>query len=254
MATDQPLMLARPFRSPHHTISDAGLIGGGQVPRPGEVSLAHNGVLFLDELAEFRKQVLEVMRQPMEDGEVTIARAAQTIRFPARFMLAAAMNPCPCGYLGDQQHECSCGAVQIQRYLTRLSGPLLDRIDMHVEVPPVPVTQLREMGKQESSAKIRKRVNDARELQRQRFIEQDTVFSNSQMSASGVEQHCMLGANSQLLLDRGVEQLGLSARAYHRILKIARTIADLDGKNSIGSNHIAEAIGYRRSPLTLTAG
>ncbi len=243
---DTPLMVSRPFRAPHHTISDAGLIGGGQTPRPGEVSLAHNGVLFLDELPEFRKHVLEVMRQPLEDGIVTIARAANTLQFPARFMLVAAMNPCPCGYMGDFKRPCSCSPAQIRRYRSRLSGPLLDRIDLHVEVPPVRVEELEETAEGESSAVVRRRVNRARLIQRRRFDSLGGVFCNAGMGARLVREYCLVGGESSRLLRRAVEQLGLSARAYTRILKIARTIADLDDSPDIATPHIAEAIQYRR--------
>jgi magnesium chelatase family protein len=243
---DLPLMVIRPFRSPHHTISDAGLIGGGHIPRPGEVSLAHNGVLFLDELPEFRKNVLEVMRQPLEDGNVTIARAATSLRFPASFMLVAAMNPCPCGFLGDKVKECSCTAVQVQRYRSRLSGPLLDRIDMHVEVPPVQVQEISSRQPGESSKDIRERVNRARGLQQHRFSSLTFVHSNAQMGSRQIKEFCQLDSESNTLLNNAIDRLGLSARAYHRILKIARTIADLAGAERITSSHVAEAIQYRR--------
>ncbi len=247
-----PLLVTRPFRSPHHTVSDAGLIGGGQIPRPGEVSLAHNGVLFLDELPEFKKQVLEVLRQPLEDGTVTIARAATSLSFPARFMLVAAMNPCPCGYLGDRVHHCTCTPLQIQRYRSRLSGPLLDRIDMHLEVPAVQVKDLIVESSGESSTVIRERVNRARNRQRQRFSGSSSIHCNAQMSAKEVKRHCKLDTASAQLLNLSINRLGLSARAYHRILKIALTIADLAGDASLTTTHLAEAIQYRsldRSPL-----
>jgi magnesium chelatase family protein len=243
---DLPLMVTRPFRSPHHTISDAGLIGGGQIPRPGEVSLAHNGVLFLDELAEFRKNVLEVMRQPLEDGTVTIARAATSLKFPASFMLVAAMNPCPCGFLGDKVKECTCTPVQVQRYRSRLSGPLLDRIDLHVEVPPVRVEDLAQARGGESSVVLRKRVNRARRIQHKRFASLPVVYCNARMGSGQVKEFCALNPESTTLLNRAVDTLGLSARAYHRILKIARTIADLAGVESLEMPHVAEAIQYRR--------
>ncbi|WP_457574840.1 YifB family Mg chelatase-like AAA ATPase [Desulfolithobacter sp.] len=241
-----PLLVNRPFRSPHHTISDAGLIGGGQMPRPGEVSLAHNGVLFLDELPEFRKHVLEVLRQPLEDGAVTISRAATSLRFPARFMLVAAMNPCPCGYLGDARKECTCSPVHIQRYRARISGPLLDRIDMHIEVPPVRLEDMHGQQPGDSSVVIRDRVNRARRIQRHRFQETGPVFCNAQMRPAQLREHCHLGNEAAALLRRSIEALGLSARAYNRILKIGRTIADLDGSHSITESHIAEAVQYRR--------
>ncbi len=243
---DLPLMTTRPFRSPHHTISDAGLIGGGQIPRPGEVSLAHNGVLFLDELPEFRKNVLEVMRQPLEDGTVTIARAAMSLQFPARFMLVAAMNPCPCGHRGDTRKECSCNPVQIQRYQSRLSGPLLDRIDMHVEVPPVPVREITQTRDSTSSFTIRQRVNQARAVQQQRFKKIKTLHCNAQMGSKHLSKYCELCSESTRLVQQSMENLGLSARAFHRILKIARTIADIESSENIALAHVAEAIQYRR--------
>ncbi len=243
---DTPLMVTRPFRAPHHTISDAGLIGGGHNPRAGEVSLAHNGVLFLDELPEFRKHVLEVMRQPLEDGHVTIARASGSIRFPAKFMLVAAMNPCPCGYLGDSVKPCTCSAVQVQRYKSRISGPLLDRIDIHVEVPPVMVKDLTEMAEGESSAAIKKRVNKARLVQQKRFAGEIDVHCNAQMGSKLLKKYCSVDKASEDLLHKAIERLGLSARAYSRIIKIARTIADLSGSEDICSVHIGEAIQYRR--------
>jgi magnesium chelatase family protein len=241
-----PLLVTRPFRAPHHTISDAGLIGGGQIPRPGEVSLAHNGVLFLDELPEFRKHVLEVMRQPLEDGMVTIARAAASLRFPADFMLVAAMNPCPCGFLGDKVKDCKCSPMQVQRYRSQLSGPLLDRIDMHVEVPPVPVQEISSRNAGEPSAAIRERVNRARRLQQARFAKISSVTCNARMSPRQIEAFCPLDAAGSSLLKSALERLGLSARAYHRIIKIARTIADLAEAGQISSAHVAEAVQYRR--------
>lgn len=243
---DTPLMVTRPFRAPHHTISDAGLIGGGQVPRPGEVSLAHNGVLFLDELPEFRKNVLEVMRQPLEDGHVTIARAATSLRFPASFMLVAAMNPCFCGYWGHPTKECTCTPVQVQRYRSRLSGPLLDRIDIQVEVPPVRVKDIDQSREGERSQTIRERVNAARKRQVLRFDGCENIFCNAQMGSKLVGEFCPLDDASTRLLHQAIDRLGLSARAYHRTIKISRTIADLEGENNITSTHIAEAIQYRR--------
>lgn len=241
-----PLMVHRPFRSPHHTISDAGLIGGGQIPRPGEVSLAHNGVLFLDELPEFRKHVLEVMRQPLEDGFVTISRAAASLKFPARFMLAAAMNPCTCGFFGDPNKECSCSPVQRQRYTGRLSGPLLDRIDLHLEVPPVRMEDLEKAEVGEDSAAIRRRVNAVRLIQKNRFSGLTSVYCNAQMGAKLIKKFCHLDEAGTRLLRQAVEKLGLSARAYTRIIKIARTVADLDHVENILSAHVAEAVQYRR--------
>ena len=240
-----PLLVTRPFRAPHHTVSDAGLIGGGQYPRPGEVSLAHNGVLFLDELPEFKKQVLEVLRQPLEDGTVTIARAATSLNFPARFMLVAALNPCPCGYLGDSFRSCTCTPIQVQRYRSRLSGPLLDRIDMHVEVPSVPVKDLLGQPQGESSLTIRQRVNQARERQRARFADVPALYCNAQMSAKDVKRFCRLDMACAGLLNLSITRLGLSARAYHRICKIALTIADLAGESTLTPAHIAEALQYR---------
>jgi len=238
------VMTTRPFRSPHHTVSDAGLIGGGVIPRPGEVSLAHNGVLFLDELPEFRKNVLEVLRQPLEDGEVTIARAQIACTFPARFMLVAAMNPCPCGYRGDPKHACSCSRQAIQRYWSKISGPLLDRIDIHVEVPSVQWRDLTGIADGETSGTIRARVNAARKVQLER-LSATGLFCNAQMRSALIKKHCRLDNQSMSFLERAVEKLGLSARAYHRILKIARTIADLEGSENIQSSQVAEAIQYR---------
>ncbi len=238
------MMMRRPFRSPHHTVSDAGLIGGGMTPRPGEVSLAHNGVLFLDEMPEFRKNVLEVLRQPLEDGEVTISRAQISITFPARFMLIAAMNPCSCGYRGDPKHSCQCSQQLIQRYWGKISGPLLDRIDIHIEVPAVEWKDLTEVTDGESSMKIRERVNSARKIQLQRFS-RTSIFCNAQMKAGLIKKHCDLDASSLKHLEKAVDKLGLSARAYHRVLKIARTIADLDSADRIQNHHVSEAIQYR---------
>jgi magnesium chelatase family protein len=240
------LVNARPFRTPHHTISDIGLIGGGQIPKPGEVSTAHNGVLFLDELPEFKKSVLEVMRQPMEDGEVTVARAAYTVKFPARFLLVGAMNPCPCGHLGDPIHDCNCTSVQVQRYESRLSGPLLDRIDLHLDVPALSIDKLTDKNEGESSSDIKIRVMKARGIQQKRFYRRKTAYFNSQMRPGDLKKYCKLDNQSQSLLENAVAKLGLSARAYHRVLKIARTIADLGESEQIVSEHIAEAVQYRR--------
>jgi magnesium chelatase family protein len=240
----QPLVTRRPFRSPHHTISDAGLIGGGHHPRPGEVSLAHNGVLFLDELPEFKKHVLEVLRQPLEDMRVTIARAASTLTYPASFMLVAAMNPCPCGYLGDPKHACRCTYPQIHRYRAKMSGPLLDRIDIHVDVPAVPHAHLLQDAQAEPSAAIRERVARARAVQSARFA-RSKIFCNAKMSSRLLRTHCRTDDDSRRLLESAIEKLGLSARAYNRVLKIARTIADLEGAADIAANHISEAIQYR---------
>jgi magnesium chelatase family protein len=240
------LVAQRPFRSPHHTISDAGLIGGGVVPRPGEVSLAHNGVLFLDELPEFPRNVLEVMRQPLEDRNVTIARASMSLSFPAAFMLAAAMNPCPCGYFNDKSRECHCTPPLIQRYVAKVSGPLLDRIDIHIEVPAVQYRELRGGAAAESSAIIRGRVLKARELQRERFAKaKEKIYANAQMGTRQIRAFCELGPDAEKLLERAMLQQGLTARAHDRILKVARTIADLEGQANLSVAHIAEAIQYR---------
>ena len=244
----------RPFRSPHHTISDAGLIGGGAIPRPGEVSLAHHGVLFLDELPEFKKNVLEVMRQPLEDGVVTIARAALSLTYPAQFMLVAAMNPCPCGYATDPNNECACSAQMIQRYMSRISGPLMDRIDIHIEVPTVPFHELAEKADGESSHHIQSRVQKAREVQLHRFKKSDNLFANAQMESQDLKYHCKLDNESIELLKTAMEKLGLSARAYDRILKVSRTIADLENVENINSGHISEAIQYRSLDRQLWLG
>ncbi len=244
LGSNGSLMGVRPFRSPHHTVSDAGLIGGGMIPKPGEVSLAHNGVLFLDELPEFRKNVLEVLRQPLEDGHVTISRAQMAVTFPARFMLVAAMNPCPCGYRGDPKHQCTCSKQAIQRYWSRISGPLLDRIDIHIEVPTVQWRDLTRANEGETSKVIRERVVTARRIQLER-LRKFGIFSNAQMSPRLLKKMCPLDQQSMSVLERAIETLGLSARAYHRVLKISRTIADLEGSPDIGSRHVAEAIQYR---------
>jgi magnesium chelatase family protein len=249
------LVSVRPFRAPHHTISDAGLIGGGIIPRPGEVSLSHNGVLFLDELPEFPRNVLEVMRQPLEDGNVTIARASMSLTFPARFMLAAAMNPCPCGYHGSGQRECPCSPTMIQRYVSKISGPLMDRIDIHIDVPAVNYKELRGSdSKAESSAQIRERVVRAREVQLNRFAAAgERNYSNAQMSSRQIRAYCDLGTDSERMLERAMQQQGLSARAHDRILKVARTIADMEASPQIESKHIAEAIQYRTLDRTYWA-
>ena len=244
LPVDQALIIHRPFRSPHHTISDAGLIGGGHYPRPGEVSLAHRGVLFLDELPEFKKHVLEVLRQPLEDGQVTISRAAMSLAYPADFMLVAAMNPCPCGYLGDEQHPCTCTPTQIQRYRSRLSGPLLDRIDLHIEVPAVPYKDLKQSRGSVDSATMRDNILKAREIQSNRF--KDLPFlTNSQLSGKWLNEFCQLTEKEHDFLEIAVNKLGLSARSYTRILRISRTIADLAGEEKITTAHLAEAINYR---------
>ncbi|RKY04318.1 hypothetical protein DRP77_04190 [Candidatus Poribacteria bacterium] len=241
---DKPLIATRPFRSPHHTVSNAGLVGGGTIPRPGEVSLAHNGVLFLDELPEFRRDVLEVLRQPLEEGVVTISRATATVTYPANFMLVCAMNPCPCGYYGDRTRRCRCTPSQIQNYISRISGPLLDRIDIHVEVPAVKYSDLASDRPGESSERIRERVQRAREIQRERF-KGTGIRCNADMSPKELREYCKLDKSSHELLRRAITQLGLSARAYDRILKVSRTIADLEGSEEIRPEHVSEAIQYR---------
>ncbi|MDD2902916.1 MAG: YifB family Mg chelatase-like AAA ATPase [Syntrophales bacterium] len=241
---DQALVTTRPFRSPHHTISDAGLIGGGTTPRPGEVSLAHYGVLFLDELPEFKRSTLEVLRQPLEEGRVTISRAATSLTYPARFMLVAAMNPCPCGFYGDPKRNCACTPNQIKNYRGRISGPLLDRIDIQIQVPAVRFQELAATEGGEGSLQLRARVERAKEVQARRFAK-SRIYANAHMTSRLVKQHCPLGPESQKLLEAAMERLGLSARAYHRILKIARTIADLEGAAQITPAMVAEAIQYR---------
>lgn len=239
------LVTTRPFRAPHHTISDAGLLGGGTHPMPGEVSLAHNGVLFLDELPEFHRSVLEVMRQPLEEGYVTITRAAGSLTFPCRFMLVAAMNPCPCGHFGDPRRECRCSASQIQNYRNKISGPLLDRIDIHVEVPSVKYQDLSSAPKGDPSVAIRGKVLKARRIQRERFKSKRKVHNNAGMSTRDLQEHCKLGADAQGILRDAVGQYNFSARAYDRILRVGRTIADLEGSIQIDPIHIYEAIQYR---------
>ena len=238
------LMATRPFRSPHHTVSDAGLIGGGTIPKPGEVSLSHNGVLFLDEFPEFNKNVLEVLRQPLEDGTVTISRVQSTLTFPAQFMLAAAMNPCPCGYYTDPSRECTCSPNLIQKYLGKISGPLLDRIDLHIEVPALKWKEISDTELAEPSSAIRERISQARSIQQKRFIE-DGIYCNAQMNTAQLRKYCQLDEPSQALLKTAMEKFGLSARAYDRILKVARTIADLDREENLKPSYIAEAIQYR---------
>jgi magnesium chelatase family protein len=245
LGAERSLCAVRPFRAPHHTISDAGLIGGGSVPRPGEVSLAHGGVLFLDELPEFRRNVLEVLRQPLEDGTVTLSRAAVSLTFPAQFMLAAAMNPCACGFYGDSVHACRCGEADVERYRSRVSGPLLDRIDIHLEVPTVPYRDLVAGEPEEASAVVRQRVELARVRQRDRFRDRPGLHANAHMTARDLRRYCPLSDPVERLLREAVGRLGLSARAYHRVLKIARTIADLAGADELATTHVSEAIQYR---------
>ncbi|MBI2540371.1 MAG: YifB family Mg chelatase-like AAA ATPase [Deltaproteobacteria bacterium] len=240
----RPIIATRPFRSPHHTISDAGLVGGGSVPKPGEVSLAHNGVLFLDELPEFKRNVLEVLRQPLEDGNITVSRAVGSINYPASFMLVAAMNPCPCGFFTDPQKECGCTAPQIQRYRSKVSGPLLDRIDIQVEVPGLRYQELATRNPGEPSTLVRQRVNEARARQLKRF-EKRNLHANAQMGARDIKRYCGVKPGAEKLLETAIDKLGLSARAYSRILKVGRTIADLEGSEEIQPSHISEAIQYR---------
>ena len=237
-------MICRPFRSPHHTISDAALVGGGTIPQPGEISLAHNGVLFLDELPEFKRSVLEVMRQPLEDRTITVSRAKNSVEFPASFMLVASMNPCPCGFYNHPTKPCVCVPGVVQKYLNRISGPLLDRIDIHLEVVPVPFNKLSEMSSGESSDTIRARVIAAREIQRLRF-EEAGIYCNAQMGTKLLHLYCTPDRAGEAILKNAMEKLGLSARAYDRILKVARTIADLEGIENIQPDHLGEAIQYR---------
>jgi magnesium chelatase family protein len=244
MPRGQGLIARRPFRAPHHTISDAGLIGGGVIPKPGEVSLAHNGVLFLDEMPEFRKNVLEVLRQPMETGIVTISRANSTVTYPANFILVGAMNPCPCGFFGDEKRECTCSFREIQRYRAKISGPLMDRIDIHIDVPSVPFKDLTGVGQGESSSHIHQRVLAAKTIQEKRF-HKTKIHSNAMMNTRQIKRFCEIEDRSSALLEKAMEKFGLSARALSRILKISRTIADLAGAHSIETAHVAEAIQYR---------
>jgi len=241
---ERALLAVRPFRAPHHTISDVGLIGGGTTPKPGEVSLAHNGVLFLDELPEFKKNVLEVLRQPLEDGRVTISRSLVSLTYPSRVMLVAAMNPCPCGYLADPVHPCTCAPIAIHRYRSRISGPLLDRIDIHIEVPAVKYRDLADRGEAESSQEVAQRVKRSRELQLERYSG-TKIHCNAQMTPRFIKKHCNLDAKGHRMLELVTDRLGFSARTYNRILKVARTIADLEGSGNIREEHIAEAIQYR---------
>jgi magnesium chelatase family protein len=244
LPSDEPLICHRPFRAPHHTISYAGLVGGGRWPKPGEISLAHRGVLFLDELPEFGSRMLEMLRQPLEDKIVNISRSAGSLTYPANFTLIVAMNPCPCGWFGDPEHECTCSMTMVSRYQKRISGPLLDRIDIHVEVPAVKYEKLTDERLGEASITIRKRVEAARELQRRRF-EGTNLVCNADMGPTEIREFCQVDEAGKALLKAAMQQMHLSARAYHRVLKLARTIADLAGSEKIQTAHIAEAIQYR---------
>jgi len=245
LSRDTALITERPFRSPHHTVSDAALVGGGSFPRPGEVSFAHHGVLFLDELPEFKKNVLEVLRQPLEDSRVTVSRSKLSLEFPANFMLAAAMNPCPCGYFTDPNKECTCTPPLIQKYMAKISGPLLDRIDIHIEVPAVKYKELATEAPAEKSGIIRDRVIKARDIQLNRFKEYKHIFNNADMGSKEVRKYCKLDTSGEELLKMAMTKLGLSARAYDRILKVSRTIADIDNSENVLPQHVSEAIQYR---------
>lgn len=244
LQSGQPLMLRRPFRSPHHTISEAGLVGGGSIPKPGEISLAHHGILFLDELPEFNRRTLEVLRQPLEDQQVTISRAMGTVTFPANLMLVAAMNPCPCGFRADPRRQCSCTPMLIERYLSRISGPLLDRIDIHIEVPPVPFRELSDQEAGTSSASMREQVVAARDRQLSRF-QGEANNVNGKMKPREIRKYCKLAGSAEELLKTAMEEMGLSARAHDKILRISRTIADLDSRETIEAQHLSEAINFR---------
>ena len=244
LSNDEPLVCTRPFRSPHHTITQTSLVGGGKNPKPGEISLAHYGVLFLDELTEFNKSTLELLRGPLEDRVVTISRLNSTVTYPCNFMFVASMNPCPCGYFGSNDKECSCNESQIQKYINKISGPLLDRIDIHIEVESVKYDKLESNSLAESSKVIRERVNNARSIQLERY-KNHNIFSNSQLTPKLINEYCKLSFESKKILRNAFENLGLSARAYNRILKVARTIADLDYSKDIKTYHLAEAIQYR---------
>ena len=244
LSKNTPLITVRPYRAPHHTISPVSLVGGGKTPKPGEISLAHNGVLFLDELPEFNKSTLEVLRGPLEDRVVTISRINATLSYPCNFMLVASMNPCPCGFYGSKEKECTCSPQAIQKYMGRISGPLLDRIDIQVEVTPVKYEKLQGNEIIETTAKIKERVNKARKIQQKRY-ENLEIHSNSQLTPTLIEKYCKLGEKEKQILKKAFDTLGLSARAHDRILKVARTIADLDGKENIEISHISEAIQYR---------
>jgi magnesium chelatase family protein len=245
MGANDSLISVRPFRAPHHTISDVALVGGGTYPQPGEISLAHNGVLFLDELPEFKRTVLEVMRQPIENRKITISRAKFTVEYPASFMLIAAMNPCPCGYYNHPEKACVCAPGVVRKYLNKISGPLLDRIDIHIEVTPVPFKELSKIQKSENSGTVRERVIRARKIQEERFKDEKNIHNNAQMSTKLLNKHCKISDEGRELLKNAMERLGLSARAYDRILKVSRTIADLEGSAEISNEHLSEAINYR---------
>jgi magnesium chelatase family protein len=253
LPADTALVATRPFRSPHHTISDAALVGGGTIPRPGEISLSHHGVLFLDELPEFARNVLEVMRQPLEDGRVTISRSKLSVDFPANFMLVCAMNPCPCGYYTDPNRECTCNQLMIQKYMAKISGPLLDRIDLHIEVPAVKYKELSSRESGEKSEQIRERVIASREIQRKRFAGRKGLFANADMQSKEIREFCKINEQGEELLKNAITKLGLSARAYDRILKVGRTIADLAKSGEIRPEHVSEAIQYRTLDRNLLA-
>jgi len=238
------IIATRPFRSPHHTISDVAMVGGGSIPKPGEISLSHNGVLFLDELPEFHRDVLEVLRQPLEDGLITVSRAIKSLSFPSKFMLVAAMNPCPCGYYTDPRRQCRCTPTKIQNYLSKISGPLLDRIDIHIEVPSLKYRELTDQAPAEPSSQIKKRINKARQIQKQRFSDKK-IFSNAQMTHREIKKFCTLNKEASDLLKMAINELGFSARAYDKILKVSRTIADLANSEEILVEHVSEAIQYR---------
>jgi len=244
LPSNQPLLTARPFRAPHHSSSSASIIGGGRAPMPGEISLSHNGVLFLDELPEFKKDVLEALRQPLEDRIVTVSRVNSQVSYPCKFILVAAMNPCPCGYYNDPHHACSCTALQAQRYRNRISGPFLDRIDLQIEVTPVDFNALHSTAPTETSAQVRERVIAARQIQAERFRGTNT-FTNSAMTTADIKKYCKLDSNSRQLLEKAFARLGMSARGHNRVLKLARTIADMEGAENIQSYHLTEAIQYR---------
>lgn len=244
LPSDVPLVTERPFRNPHHTISYSALVGGGRIPKPGEISLAHFGVLFLDEMPEFRKDILELLREPLEDGKITISRTNSSITYPSKTMLVSSMNPCPCGYYGSKDRECTCTQDQISKYLHKISGPLLDRIDIQVEVRSVKFEELSDTRKSESSESIKERVDKARRIQNERY-KNDGIFSNSELTPELIHKYCKLDEESKIILKNAFEKLGFSARSHDRVLKLARTIADLDGSENIQSKHIAEAIQYR---------